>query len=161
MQNWVDSGWSDSAAGMAFVTSITRIQQILSAEVDLCLKPHGLSFARFELIRLLAFSKSGMLPMGVIGDRLQVHPASVTSAVDRLERDGLVQRQRSREDRRRVLVAITAEGRERVEVATLGLNEVFRSLPLEAALIDVVNDALRTFRRSAGDFDAHVGDGDG
>lgn len=161
MDNWRHAGWGDSAPGMAFVTSITRTQQILSSEVDLCLKPFGLSFARFELLRLLAFSKAGMLPMGVIGNRLQVHPASVTSAVDRLERDGLVKRQRSTEDRRRVLVAITADGRERVEAATIELNEVFRSIPLDEKLIGTVNEVLRGFRQVAGDFEPPEGEGDG
>ena len=41
---------------------------------------------------LLLFSRRGSLPMARIGERLQVHPASVTNAVDRLEAQGLVRR---------------------------------------------------------------------
>ena len=46
-----------------------------------------------------------------MGERLQVHPTSVTSIVDRLEADRLVVRRRHPEDGRAVLAEITAEGR--------------------------------------------------
>ena len=36
--NWCASGWSDSAEGMAIVTSIMRVQQILLAEVEATLE---------------------------------------------------------------------------------------------------------------------------
>lgn len=153
VENWCSSGWDDAAPGMAFVTSVMRAQQLLSAEVETRLRPHGLSFARFELLRLLAFSKAGVLPMGVVGRRLQVHPASVTSAVNRLERDGLVARRRTSEDLRRVLVAIEPRGRQLVDAATVDLNEVFRSIPLDRPRVDAVNRALRHLRLTAGDFD--------
>ena len=55
-------------------------------------RPYGLTFARFEALALLSFSRRGALPLGKIGDRLQVHPTSVTNTVNRLERDGLVRR---------------------------------------------------------------------
>ncbi len=62
---------------------------------------------------LLFFSRRGELPVGLVGERLQVHPASVTNAVDRLESDGLVERRRNPSDGRSVLAAITVEGRRR------------------------------------------------
>ncbi|MGA1034412.1 MAG: MarR family winged helix-turn-helix transcriptional regulator [Ilumatobacteraceae bacterium] len=159
VENWRIAGWGDAASGMALVTSIMRAQQLLSAEVEGRLRPHGLSFARFELLRLLAFSKKGMLPMGVVGRRLQVHPASVTSAVVRLERDGHVSRRRSTTDGRMVLVAIEDSGRTVVDAATNDLNEVFRSIPLMPAEIESVYDALRSLRATAGDFDLEDLDG--
>lgn len=159
VDNWRASGWGDAASGMALVTSIMRAQQLLSAEVEGQLRPHGLSFARFELLRLLAFSRKGALPMGVVGRRLQVHPASVTSAVDRLERDGHVSRRRSTADGRMVLVAIEKSGRSVVDAATQDLNDVFRSIPLMPAEVESVYEALRALRASAGDFD--LGDDDG
>ena len=69
---------------MALVTSIMRTHQILSARVDATLAPFNLTFARFEVLMLLDFSRAGRLPLGKIGQRLQVHPASVTNAIDRL-----------------------------------------------------------------------------
>ncbi len=60
---------------------------------------------------LLSFSRAGALPVGKMGERLQVHPASVTNAVDRLERDGYVARRSNPADGRGVLAEITAAGR--------------------------------------------------
>ena len=69
---------------MAAITSIMRAHQILLAEVDAVVKPYGLTFARYEALVLLTFSKAGELPMSKIGERLMVHPTSVTNTVDRL-----------------------------------------------------------------------------
>ena len=78
---------------MAAVTSVMRVQQLLLARVEDTLKPYGLTFAAYEALRLLAFTRSGSLPMGKLGVRLMVHPAAVTNAIGRLEQRGLVQRQ--------------------------------------------------------------------
>ena len=70
---------------------------------------------------LLVFSSRGSLPLGKMGERLQVHPTSVTSIVRRLEAAGLVVRRPHPEDGRGVLAEITPRGREVVEAATLDL----------------------------------------
>ena len=62
-RQWTEHGWSDAAAGMTTVTSIIRGQQLMLARVEGTLRPFGLSFARFELLRLLAFSREGVLPL--------------------------------------------------------------------------------------------------
>ena len=51
-RQWVAHGWEDSAAGMAAVTTLTRVQQILAGRVEEALAPVGLTFARFEILRL-------------------------------------------------------------------------------------------------------------
>lgn len=81
--------WGPSPA-MAAVTSIMRAQQILLAELDGVLKPYGLTFARYEALVLLTFSREGALPLRKMGERLMVHPTSVTNTIDRLETQGLV-----------------------------------------------------------------------
>jgi DNA-binding MarR family transcriptional regulator len=159
VENWKKQGWIDAADPMAVVTSVMRVQQILAADIDRVLKPFGLSFARFEFLRLLAFSRRGTLPMGVVGERLQVHPASVTNAADRLERDGLVRRTRDDADRRKVIVEITSVGRERVEVATCDLNEYFVSIPLSTDQQRSMFDDLRVLRAANGDVGASCDEG--
>ena len=77
---------------MRVATSVMRVQQILLARFDEVLKPHGLTFARYEVLVLLHFSRTGELPLKVIGSRLMVHPTSVTNAIDRLVAAGLVER---------------------------------------------------------------------
>ena len=153
-ENWVRAGWVDAADGMALVTSIMRVQQLLLGRIESLLRPHGLTFARFELLRLLAFSRRGVLPVGQIGERLQVHPASVTNAVQRLEQAGLVERRQTPDDGRSVLAEITPTGRDLAERCTAVLNaEVFSTLPLSADDLDDAAGVLRTLRRSFGDAD--------
>src|SRR5262245_12141068 len=105
-QQWVEQGWSDAADGMAAITSLLRGHQIVLARVEATLRPLGVTFARYEVLMLLWFSKRGSLPMKIIGSRLQVHPTSVTNAVDRLQDAGLVTRTTHPEDRRAMLVAL-------------------------------------------------------
>ena len=92
---------------MMAVTSVMRAQQILLARLNEALEEFGLTFARYEALMLLYFSRAGSLPLGKMGARLQVHPASVTNLVDGLERAGYVQRTPHPSDRRTMLATIT------------------------------------------------------
>lgn len=152
--NWVRSGWGEDVAdGMVAVTSVMRAHQILLARVETALRPYGLSFSRYELLRLLAFSKSGALPITKASDRLQVHVTSVTHAIRRLESDGLVRRVPHPTDGRTTLVALTDQGRCTVEDATRTLNaEVFGDLGITTAESSALAAAIETLRRRAGDF---------
>ncbi|HEX6220584.1 MAG TPA: MarR family transcriptional regulator, partial [Acidimicrobiia bacterium] len=129
-RQWISHGWEGAALGMAAVTTITRVQQILEARVEEALSPFGLSFARFEILRLLGFTRAGRLPMGKISDRLQIHPASVTSAVKRLERELLIAREPDADDNRVVLASLLPAGRRLLEPATAAVNDVFESTGL-------------------------------
>jgi DNA-binding MarR family transcriptional regulator len=130
-RQWEDHGWTAAAPGMAAVTSIMRVQQIFLARVDQALAPFDLTFARFELLRLLAFTRHGELPLGKLGVRLQVHPTSITSAVNRLEAQGFVERRPHPTDGRTTLAVITRAGRRTVERATEVLNaEIFTDIGL-------------------------------
>ncbi len=138
---------------MAVVTSIMRVQQVFLARVEAILRPSNLTFARFEVLRLLAFSRRGVLPVGKIGERLQVHPASVTNAVQRLEQDALVERRTNPNDGRSVLAAITPAGRSLVEDCTGRLNaEVFSIVPIPPEQQRRVFAALKAVRKAFGDF---------
>lgn len=152
--NWVAAGWDESADGMALVTSVVRVQQVLVQAIDELLRPYGLTFARFEVLMLLRFSRAGALPLGKIGERLQVHPASVTNAVDRLETSGFVARTPNPDDRRSVLATLTAEGRDVAERAADVLNaKVFAQLPLDRDDLRSATSVLRRWRMAFGDFD--------
>ena len=152
-QNWRDAGWGEVADQMAVVTSVFRVNQILVAEIEVALRPFGLSFARFEFLRLLGFSRSGVMPMSRARALLQVHPASVTNTVDRLESAALVRRTRNPTDGRSFLVEITDAGREVLDRATDALNEeVFGALDLEPEELTTLSRVLAGFRRRHGDF---------
>lgn len=137
---------------MAAVTSVMRAQQILLAKVEDVLKPYALTFATYEALRLLAFTRSGTLPMGKMGTRLMVHPAAVTNAIARLEQRGLVERQMSPDDRRVVLATITPAGRAVADEATSALNEAAFGLPgLTKEQAAQVTEVLNLIRASTGD----------
>ena len=121
-RQWLAHGWSDAADGMAMVTSVVRAQQLLMERIDAELRPLDLTFARYEVLQLLSFSRSGRMPMTRLGSLLQVHPTSVTSAVSRLVAQGYVERTRGDTDRRVVLAVLTPEGAEVVARATEALN---------------------------------------
>ena len=152
-EQWVEQGWETAADGMAAITSLMRAHQIVLARVEATLRPLGVTFARYEVLMLLWFSKRGSLPMKVIGSRLQVHPTSVTNAVDRLQDAGLVTRSTHPEDRRAMLVALTPAGRELAERATKALNtEVFEQPVLSHRDVRALLEILTRLRRSSGDF---------
>ena len=138
----------DAAPGMAVVTSVMRAQQVLLARIEEKLTVFNLTFARFELLRLLAFTRHGELPLGKLGVRLQVHPTSITSAVDRLEVQGFVERRRHPTDGRTTLAVITGPGRRTVERATAVLNdEVFVDLGLTAREVETLYGLLEKIRK--------------
>ena len=151
-RQWVRHGWGESADGMVMVTSLVRVQQLVMERIDAVLRPLELTFARYEVLRLLSFSSAGAMPMTRLGSLLQVHPTSVTSAVDRLERQGFVERVRREGDKRVILASITEAGRTIVETATEGLNtQVFESPGIGSGQITALTDLLGAFRASAGD----------
>jgi DNA-binding MarR family transcriptional regulator len=144
--------WPGQADHMAAVTSVMRVQQLLLSRVEDTLKPYGLTFAAYEALRLLAFTRTGSLPMGKMGERLMVHPAAVTNAIGKLETRGLVQRHMSPADRRVVLATITPAGQALADDATTALNQASFGLPgLTQHQAAQITALLRLIRAAAGD----------
>lgn len=150
--NWRDHGW-DQPDLMSAATSVVRLHQLLVGRCDGALRTLDLNFARYEVLALLTFSRTGALPMGKVGERLQVSPASVTNAIDRLEASGFVTRRPHPTDGRAVLAEITAAGRDVVAAGTAALVEVdFGLTGLDAARARDLFELARPVRAAAGDF---------
>jgi DNA-binding MarR family transcriptional regulator len=120
-RQWRKRDWPAADEVLA-VGSVMRVQQILLRRLEEQLKPFDLTFARYEALLLLLFSQHGALPLGKMGERLLVHSTSVTSTVDRLERQGYVRRVRPPNDRRVILAEITSLGRKVALEATEALS---------------------------------------
>lgn len=149
-QRW---GASSRHTTMAAATGIMRVQQLLLARFDAIAAAHGLTFARYEALVLLAFSSQGSLPMGVIGERLMVHPTSVTNIVQRLAASGFVERVPNPRDGRGTLARITPSGVIAMEAVTAELQEAdFGLAGLEAETVEHLATILRQVRLDAGDF---------
>jgi len=152
-RQWVAHGWKGAAGGMAAITSVMRAEQIFLSRVDEVLRPFSLTFARYEALMLLMFTRRGSLPLGKIGQRLQVHPTSVTNTIDRLEAQGLVRRVAHPTDRRTTLAEITDAGRAVALEATTALNRrVFTTTGLDADDVTDLFRVLRKLRSATGDF---------
>lgn len=143
----------EAVSQMHAVTSLMRVHQLVLTQLDELLKPHGLTFARYEALVLLSFSRRGSLPLGKMGERLQVHPTSITSIIDRLERAGHVVRRRRPDDGRGVLAEITESGRSVVEAATADLVAAeFAMQGVPADALSTLSELFRPIRKAAGDF---------
>jgi DNA-binding MarR family transcriptional regulator len=148
-------GEDSHSVAMASATSIMRVQQLLLARFDAIAGRHGLTFARYEALVLLAFSREGRLSMSRIGERLMVHPTSATNIVQRLAAQGFVERVPNPRDRRGAFAVITDAGRGAMEAVTADLeDEEFGLGMLDDEQHAALFDLLREVRVGAGDFDA-------
>ena len=113
------------------------------------LGPHMLTQVRHEALAVLYFSRRGEMMMGELGKRLLVHPTSVTSTVDTLERLKLVARVAHPTDRRATLARITMNGRRAIEASNDGMLETrFGLAVLTDAQAKVVTKILSAVRLS-------------
>ncbi len=152
-RQWSKHWGEQTTPPMRAVTSIMRAQQILMSRLNDALAPYNLTFPRYEALMLLYYSRTGSLPLGKMGDRLQVHRTSVTNLMDGLEREGLAERSPHPTDRRTTLGTITPRGRDVAKKATRVLNQAeFGTAPMPDRDLDLISDTLTSLRLGAGDF---------
>jgi DNA-binding MarR family transcriptional regulator len=148
------SRWPGAAPAMTAATSIMRAQQIVLSAVDDVLRQFELTFARYEALVMLTFTKRGEMPLSKMGPRLMIHPTSVTNIVDRLEDAGFVERAPHPSDRRITLARLTPAGRELAAQATKAVNGTHFGLDgLDQEQLQHLVDIMTTLRRAAGDFE--------
>jgi DNA-binding MarR family transcriptional regulator len=153
-RQWEAHEWGPSASGMSIVTSIMRLQQVFLTQANTILRPFGLTFARYEVLMLLSFSSRGSMPLGKMGERLQVNAASVTNLVDRLAVQDLVTKVPNPDDGRGTLAQLTPEGRTIAKKATKQMNaQLFANLGPDELVLDDLFEELGALRRAAGDFE--------
>ncbi len=149
--HWEDHGWHGGER-MQAALAIHRVAALARQSVTDVLKRFDLTFSRHELLAVLYFSAHGEMSLGRISSRLFLHPTSVTTTVDALERLGFVERFPNPDDRRGVRARITPLGRERIEQSMPALVEAQAGL---AAMTEdearLVFRALTGVRRAAGD----------
>ena len=149
-RQWVDHGLTEPDA-MAAATSIIRAQQLVSTAIDRALRPLDLTFARYEVLMLLSFSRHGVLPTTKMAHRLMVHPTGVTKLIDKLEQQDLVRREPNPADRRGTLVRITPAGRRLATRATRAIEKMRFGIDLDDASLKQIIASLTQFRASRGD----------
>ena len=73
------------------------------------LKPLGLTYTQY-IVFLVLWEKDG-IPVGEICDRLMLDNETLSPLLKKMQQAGYIERKRSREDDRRVLITLTQEGR--------------------------------------------------
>jgi DNA-binding MarR family transcriptional regulator len=150
---WEERWEARASNAVGGATSIMRAHQIVLCAVDEALRPFDLTFARYEALVLLYFSRRGALPLGKMGKRLMIHQASVTNIINRLEGQGLVRRVPHPTDGRATLAEITDEGRRLAQLATKAVNAVdFGLVSLSDKDLAQLTAIIRRLRVGVGDF---------
>jgi DNA-binding MarR family transcriptional regulator len=83
--------------------------KMLDAEL---LREHGLPLSSYEVLLFLADAPDGRLRMSELADGVLLSRSGLTRLVDRMEREGLLRRERCADDARGYNAVITDEGRE-------------------------------------------------
>jgi DNA-binding MarR family transcriptional regulator len=131
----------------------------LDAELE---RDHGLPLTSYEVLMYLADSRAGKLRMGELAERLLLSRSGITRLVDRLERQGLVERQPCEDDGRGYYAVLTDAGREKLGVARphhlAGVRRHFIE-PLDPSELDALARVWKRLavQRPDRDLDEHVG----
>ena len=126
--------------------ALVRTADLLTRELVALLRPHDLTPAQYDALRILRDAGAEGLLTGEVGERLVRLDPDVTRLLDRMEKRGLVWREREPGDRRCVRVTITKAGRalvDRLDAPVLGLHEgQFRAIDAAALerLFQVLDD---------------------
>ncbi|WP_438492880.1 MarR family winged helix-turn-helix transcriptional regulator [Paenibacillus sp. IHBB 3054] len=117
--------------------SMWRVQRKITSQMSLH-KEIGLTVPQFGLLRMIAQEKKARVIQ--LADKLEVKSSAVTVMLDRLEALGLIAREPDENDRRAVIVTLTAKGQELLEEAQ------YRSLLLLAEHLSILKpEELRNF----------------
>ena len=97
--NWGRHGFGDGPRLLASL-SIIRVEDLIRTHNADVLQPLHLTHARHEALAVLFYSRGGQMKLSELGQRLLLHPTSITSTVDSLEKLGYVERVPHPSDRR-------------------------------------------------------------
>lgn len=120
-------------------TESRRITKELARRADL-------TGPQLTVVKLL--EQIGDMSLSALSDRIRAQNSTVTGIIDRMEREGLVIRERSKEDRRVVFIRLTTKGRKLAEEVPVEPMEIFRSA-LGSLTASEVKDLLRILGKVA------------
>jgi len=99
----------------AILRTIRRITRAIDLHSKRMVKATGMTVPQLLILQCIAETRKASI--GAVAARVNLSQATVTSVVDRLQSQGLVTRERSGEDKRVVLVRLTADGERKLETA--------------------------------------------
>jgi DNA-binding MarR family transcriptional regulator len=90
--------------------ALVKAADTLALQAEQLFKASGLSAAQYNVLRILRGAEPAGLPCRAIGDRMISHDPDITRLLDRMEKRGLISRERQTDDRRVVKARITPAG---------------------------------------------------
>lgn len=120
-------------------TESRRITKGLASE-------YGLTGPQLAVVKML--EPVGKLSLSELSDRIRARNSTVTGIIDRMEREGLVERQRSEEDRRVVHIVLTRQGQKLASEIPVEPVQIFRQVLSELSSRDA-SDLKRILTRLA------------
>ena len=126
---------------------LLRTAALVDHANDEALRPFGVTGTQFNVLRILRGAGSAGLCGREIGERMITRVPDVPRLLDRLEKAGLISRERDPNDRRHVTARITQQGQDVIDAVgavTSPIEQRFKQIPQEQlrALIDAM-DAIR------------------
>ena len=132
--------------------ALQKTADALGQEAGQLLKANGLTGAQYNVLRILRGSEPAGLACNDIGERMISHDPDMTRLLDRMEKRGMITRQRQTDDRRVVKTRVTSDGLgilKRLDQPVRDLHKrQFRRLP--AARLKVLAELLEEIRNGAG-----------
>jgi DNA-binding MarR family transcriptional regulator len=130
------------------VLSVLKTGSVIRRVISKAMEAEGLTPQQYNVLRILRGAGQQGLPTLAIAERLVEEAPGMTRLVDRMEKQGWVERERSSTDRRQVFCRITPAGLEaveRVEPRGRSLEEEFarRLAPEEAERLVVLLEKVR------------------
>jgi DNA-binding MarR family transcriptional regulator len=111
LSQWLDVSPDRDTSPMAIFTRLLRLSKYYTRYISKVFHRHGLNTGGFDLLATLYRNgqPQGLTPNELL-DQVVLSSGAMTNRLDRLENAGLIQRVPNQEDRRSVLIRLTATG---------------------------------------------------
>jgi len=105
---------SEMRAWLEFLRAHAELVYRLDRELEVA---HGLSLAEYEVLAFLSEAPDGRMRPSELARQSRISPSALTRRIDRLEKRGLVHRERCPHDARGAYAVLCPEGRDRLVAA--------------------------------------------
>jgi DNA-binding MarR family transcriptional regulator len=113
--------------------ALLKAADALGQQAEQLIKSSGLTGTQYNVLRILRGAQPAGLACRAIGDRMISHDPDITRLLDRMEKRGLIRRERQKDDRRVVKTHITSQGLELLKPLDQPMRELhkqqFRHMP--------------------------------
>jgi DNA-binding MarR family transcriptional regulator len=127
-----------------FFVALLRVADRLAQDAEFLIKAHGLTATQYNVLRILRGAGGDGLPCKQVGDRMISRDPDMTRLLDRMEKRGLITRERQTDDRRVIKTRITSAGLEILKELDTPVDELHKKQfrHISAAKLKALADAL-------------------